>query len=216
MTEHNRGRPTRKRNGSGEDDVEGKYQPYRRVRRERATSAWSYRRQSPKRPQGASGPKLYVFAPAPQRRSRASRYLRVGALLLLIGVVGEVLRTLEETPALVERVGAWLGVDLDLRGAARPRSIDVETPGSAASIDDPAEALRPGTLYLDTRPWGWAYVDGSFLGSTPLSGVELSGGYHTLRVEREGYRGYSTAVTIEAGRTLLIDDVILLRPVEGS
>jgi len=68
---------------------------------------------------------------------------------------------------------------------------------------------------LETWPSGTAYLDGAYLGATPLREVKLSPGYHTLRVEREGFKGYSTAVTVVAGRAVELGDVVL-QPEDGD
>lgn len=64
------------------------------------------------------------------------------------------------------------------------------------------EAPRSGVLNLDTDPWSKVYVDGRFVGSTPLS-TELRSGPHELvlvNAERELRKGHH--FTLAAGETL--------------
>jgi len=129
--------------------------------------------------------------------------VRVGIVLTLFVAVGEALRAGLDAPAYaaLERLGARVGLELELDG-------DVGGGEPSGGPVSPVDAVA-GTLSLETRPWGWAYVDGAYLGATPLDDVKLSPGYHTVRVERDGFRGYSTAVTVEAGRALELADVVL-------
>jgi len=135
----------------------------------------------------------------------------VGIVLALVVAAGEALRGGLDVHAFaaLERLGAWVGVDLDLAGPDRAPTTRVTT-GAADGITEAA-----GTLSLETWPSGTAYLDGAYLGPTPLSEVKLSPGYHTLRVEREGFKGYSTAVTVVAGRAVELGDVVL-QPEDGA
>lgn len=166
-----------------------------------------------------------MFAPTTPRRRRR-RVLRVGVVLVLLLAVGEALRGGLDEPALaaLERLAAWVGLPLGegdgvggdpSRGPvlseivepdALEGSVGPERAGDRPEAGGPADA---GMLSLETRPRGWAYVDGEYLGLTPLVEVKLSPGYHTLRVERDGFKGYSTAVTVAAGRALTLPEVVL-------
>jgi serine/threonine-protein kinase len=44
-----------------------------------------------------------------------------------------------------------------------------------------------GTLRVQTRPWSKVSVDGRYVGNTPLMGVELSAGRHTLTFINEEF-----------------------------
>ncbi|WP_048149161.1 PEGA domain-containing protein [Palaeococcus ferrophilus] len=56
------------------------------------------------------------------------------------------------------------------------------------------------TVYSDP-PGADVYVDGAFVGATPLEDYKLSTGQHELKVVKEGYEEYSTNITITAGKT---------------
>ena len=45
------------------------------------------------------------------------------------------------------------------------------------------------------------HIDGREVGTTPISGVEVSPGSHRIRVEKEGYEAYEKPVRVEPGRT---------------
>jgi len=45
-------------------------------------------------------------------------------------------------------------------------------------------------------------VDGSYIGTTNLSGIKISPGEHSVRVEKDGYEPYSKRVLFKAGRSM--------------
>jgi hypothetical protein len=52
---------------------------------------------------------------------------------------------------------------------------------------------------VESRPAGAkVYLDGKLLGTTPLSLPSVPAGDHALRLERDGYRRWSTSVTVVA------------------
>ena len=62
-----------------------------------------------------------------------------------------------------------------------------------------------GTLSINSQPSGAdVYVDGQFVGTTPLRFGTRSGN-HTVRLELAGYPAYTTQVTLGAGQTLPLD-----------
>jgi serine/threonine-protein kinase len=92
------------------------------------------------------------------------------------------------------------GAKPDRRSSAAPTfaaEADIATPASA-----PAPAVaETGQLNLDTTPWSVVSVGGRVLGQTPLVGVTLPAGTHTL-VLSNPEQGLKTTyqVTISAGR----------------
>jgi serine/threonine protein kinase len=95
------------------------------------------------------------------------------------------------------------------RRPASPRvaSIPSYVPPSAP---EPAPAPQPvrssggtGTLRVQTRPWSKVLVDGRPVGTTPLTGVTLSAGRHTLTFVNDDFGIQKTVkVEIEAGQVL--------------
>ncbi|HKP59449.1 MAG TPA: PEGA domain-containing protein [Polyangiales bacterium] len=56
-------------------------------------------------------------------------------------------------------------------------------PSSAAPVSKrPAAARGPGTLRVNSMPWSQVYLDGQLLGNTPLQGVSVAPGTHSLRL----------------------------------
>jgi hypothetical protein len=72
-------------------------------------------------------------------------------------------------------------------------------------------ALIPGSLSLQTYPWGAVYVDGNFVGNSPLLDVRVAPGIHTIRVERQGYEPYLRELTVQPGQTLRLTGIVLTR-----
>jgi serine/threonine protein kinase len=72
-------------------------------------------------------------------------------------------------------------------------------------------ALIPGSLSLQTYPWGAVYVDGNFVGNSPLLDVRVAPGIHTIRVERQGYEPYLRELTVQPGQALRLTGIVLTR-----
>ena len=65
----------------------------------------------------------------------------------------------------------------------------------------PRPAATTGGLYLQSRPSGArVFVDGQFVGTTPLLIAELAPGAHAIRVEYPGHRQWTTTAMIAAGQ----------------
>ena len=72
---------------------------------------------------------------------------------------------------------------------------------AAPSGPAPVQQVETGLLNLDTTPWSFVSVGGRVLGQTPIVGVSLPVGTHTLTLSNPE-QGLKTAyqVTISAGR----------------
>jgi serine/threonine-protein kinase len=69
----------------------------------------------------------------------------------------------------------------------------------AAPLTPPASQSFAGSLVVDSRPSGAkVYVDGRLAGTTPLAMAEVRAGEHAIRIEREGYRMWSSSVRVVA------------------
>ncbi|PYR26106.1 MAG: PEGA domain-containing protein, partial [Acidobacteria bacterium] len=56
-----------------------------------------------------------------------------------------------------------------------------------------------GALTVDSRPQGaTVFIDGKLAGATPLSVPAVPAGDHAVRLEREGYRRWTSSVRIVA------------------
>ena len=73
-------------------------------------------------------------------------------------------------------------------------------PAKAVQIDHP---VFQGTIRVDTQPAAaQVYVDGKFVGVTPLITWQLPAGSHVVRIERQGYERWSGAVRAVANETV--------------
>jgi hypothetical protein len=70
----------------------------------------------------------------------------------------------------------------------------------AAAPAHPA-AQGPGELFVDSRPGGAkVYLDGKMIGTTPMTMSSVAPGEHSVRLEHEGYRQWTSSVRIAAGQ----------------
>jgi hypothetical protein len=54
-----------------------------------------------------------------------------------------------------------------------------------------------GVLVVDSRPAGAkVFLDGKLIGTTPMSMSTVAAGEHTIRLERDGYRRWSSSVRV--------------------
>ncbi len=81
------------------------------------------------------------------------------------------------------------------------RRAPVAAPPAAA----PEAATGVGALVVDSRPArATVYLDGRVVGTTPLSLTGLSSGSHPLVLEMQGFRRWTTSVTIVAGQQVRV------------
>lgn len=67
---------------------------------------------------------------------------------------------------------------------------------------------KTGNVILQSTPEGAdAYVDGEFVGDTPLT-VPVASGLHSVSVRQWGYQAWRRALTIVAGRKISIDAIL--------
>ena len=97
-------------------------------------------------------------------------------------------------------------VDVSTRPPARTEREATE-PRVLEGLD--GEAPLPGSLSVQTYPWGAVYVDDRFVGNSPLVRVRVSPGEHTIRIERAGYETYVTTLSVRPGEALRLTGVVL-------
>ena len=74
-----------------------------------------------------------------------------------------------------------------------------------------------GRLNVSTTPWSEVYVDGEFLGNTPIQGHRLEPGKHTIKLVNEGLGvSESLSVTIEDGMDTTITKQLKSKPKTGT
>jgi hypothetical protein len=73
---------------------------------------------------------------------------------------------------------------------------------TAATLFTPR--VEPGAIRVvaEKNRGAFVYLDDAFVGSTPLRRDGIEPGPHTLRVEKEGHRGWSNELEVPAGSTL--------------
>ncbi len=101
-----------------------------------------------------------------------------------------------------------------LTGDRPSRSIDVTlaplAPASAAggtgAVRRPVARPVSATLFVETRPAGaTVIIDGQpSTGVTPLTLETIPPGRHTVRIERDGYRPWTTTVNVKAGERVRV------------
>lgn len=91
--------------------------------------------------------------------------------------------------------------------SARPRqgAMSPSVPEERGDV----EAAAPGVLSLQSYPWGEVYLDGDFVGNSPILDLRVSVGSHEIRVERDGYEPYVEMVTVEAGEVIRRTGIVL-------
>ena len=82
--------------------------------------------------------------------------------------------------------------------------VSLARPRAAASRPAPTPAAPSGrltgTLAVDSRPAGAkVYLDGKLVGRTPMSLSSVSAASHTIRLEHDGFRRWSSSVRVLAG-----------------
>jgi len=76
----------------------------------------------------------------------------------------------------------------------------VRTNEAASSPAAPKAVAETGTLVIQSRPDGaTVLVDGRQVGTTPMSLGDVRAGNHAVRLERDGYQTWTSAVTVAGG-----------------
>jgi serine/threonine-protein kinase len=102
------------------------------------------------------------------------------------------------------------GAGVQPRPSARPPAVGTGRTGGterAGTERRPAPAAEPGTgtLQIAVSPWGEVEVNGRPAGTTPpMSRLELPEGRHTVTIRNADFPPYSTTVTVEADRPVVV------------
>ena len=73
----------------------------------------------------------------------------------------------------------------------------------------PKAVAAVGHLFINSTPWGEVWLDGNLLGNTPLVNLPTSPGSHRLRVVRDGFQPYESAILVQPGQALRLTDIVL-------
>ena len=75
----------------------------------------------------------------------------------------------------------------------------------------PPAPPAPAELGVSTRPWGHLYIDGRYVGDTPIAALSLDPGSHLVRVVRPGYRPVERSLVVRPGERVRLTDIELVR-----
>lgn len=75
----------------------------------------------------------------------------------------------------------------------------------------PSPPPVPGSLYVNSYPWGIVSLNGTRLGTTPVVDHSLPPGVHILRIEREGFEPHVEEIRVEPGGQLRKTRIVLTR-----
>ncbi|WP_169302025.1 PEGA domain-containing protein [Thermococcus gammatolerans] len=92
------------------------------------------------------------------------------------------------------------------------------SPGESKTLS-PSLTPAYGFLSVTSEPAGAdVYIDGNYVGTTPLTNYKLSPGEHEVKIKKDGYKEYTKTVTITAGekKTLSTSLVLLLPPTSST
>src|SRR6185436_3049991 len=72
--------------------------------------------------------------------------------------------------------------------------------GLATPAPNAPRSTAAGSLIIESRPSGAAVlIDGRRVGTTPMSLGDVAAGSHAVRLERDGYRSWTSGISISAG-----------------
>ena len=96
------------------------------------------------------------------------------------------------------RPSQTLAVELSRQPAAESAAVPVPTtPGNLGR--------NTGVLFVDSRPAAAnVYVDGKLVGTTPVQVENVEPGSHVVRLERDGYGPWSSAVRVTTGERVRV------------
>jgi serine/threonine-protein kinase len=71
-----------------------------------------------------------------------------------------------------------------------------------------APVIEPGTLRINSRPWGQVFLDGELVGNTPQV-LTIAPGTHSIRIVQEGFEPFDTEIQVASGQQLRLTDIEL-------
>ena len=66
-----------------------------------------------------------------------------------------------------------------------------------------------GRVWINSNPWGAVYIDGDSIQITPVQGLALAVGPHTLEVQHEGYVTHQETFDLSPNDELRLTDIVL-------
>jgi serine/threonine-protein kinase len=102
-------------------------------------------------------------------------------------------------------------VTVPLESTTRPNvPAPSRAPAPTPSAPAPAAATGEARLFVNATPWGQVFVDGQSVGNTPRANLTIAPGPHRIRVVRDGYEPFERAITVAAGETVRLTNVVLV------
>ena len=80
-----------------------------------------------------------------------------------------------------------------------------------SQVNGRAPVVLPATVGVNARPWGHLYIDGRYIGETPVASVPVAPGRHQIRVVRPGFLPVDREIVVTAGEALRVTDIELRR-----
>ena len=82
----------------------------------------------------------------------------------------------------------------------RSRAATAGRPAAPSAATSARTGATTGALSVDSRPAGAnVFIDDKLAGSTPIVVSAIAAGSHAVRLERDGYRRWSSSVRVTAG-----------------
>jgi predicted acylesterase/phospholipase RssA len=87
----------------------------------------------------------------------------------------------------------------------------VDAAVASPSVPAVVEPSPPGELGVSTMPWGHLYIDGRYIGDTPVAAVPVDAGAHVVRIVRPGFRPLERSLVVRPGERIRLTDLQLVR-----
>ena len=89
-----------------------------------------------------------------------------------------------------------------------------DTIGNTKTIHRTVTYLNTGSVFISSEPSGASiYLDGEYKGTTPKTISDVSAGYHTIKLNKEGYQSWSISVHVTSGATETVSASMSVIPV---
>lgn len=164
--------------------------------------------EAPKAP--APAPDASATSPAdPERTKRvqqhlakARRHMKARSWQVALFFVDHAL-ALEPSNVEAKRLLAKVERQLSAHGGAVAVRAKRWNPGRRKPKANPAAKVEPvgeAELTIVCQPSAFAFLDGNLLGKTPIEGVTVAAGKHTLKLEEEGFKRHVTQIELEPNK----------------
>lgn len=116
-----------------------------------------------------------------------------------------------ETPIEIKDVKPWKPhrIEVVMPGYNEWRSTVFTDPGETTTIQAILERAITTHLYVTSiPPEANLYIDGNLVGKTPIRGMEIRLGEHTLRIEKEGFLPVEKRIVAVEGRANFVNFIL--------